>query len=153
MPLFYRTLTHRPGACLAATSRRSAPVVVGLLASAVAVLGVAAVWAGVAAMTGTQCGWMAPLAALDAALLLRLADWRAGRGRALVALVVTAATVIVGNALVATTLIGRAMGMRPFEAVSRMTLDLAWLHTWSNSGATEAAWYLLALALAWLAGR
>ena len=138
---------------MTASPRPSTYVTVGLLAGIAAIAGVAGIWAGVAAMTSAQCSWIAPLAALDAALLLRLANWPPGRARAALATGITLATVLAANLLVATALIGRAMGLRPVEALSRMSLDLAWLHAASNSSWPEAAWYGLALVLAWLAGR
>ena len=130
----------------------SAPAL-ALLACAVAIAGVAAVWAGASLILGGQCGFFAPLAALDAVLLLRLANWPAGPGRAALAGGVTLATIALGNYLLAAAHIGRAMGLRPVEAVGKMSLDLAWLHAQSNSGWAEGGWYLLALVLAWRLGR
>jgi hypothetical protein len=132
---------------------RSASLASGVLVGVVAVVGVAAIWAGLAAMRGGQCAWMAPLAALDAALLLRLANVPTGSKRSGMALAITAATIAVGNVLVATALIGQAMGMRPVHALGRMSPELAWMHIQANSSWTELAWYALAFVLAWRVGR
>lgn len=124
-----------------------------LLACAVAVVGVAAVWAGMSLVTRSLCGWMAVIAALDAALLLRLANWPGGRGRALAALAVVVLTVLVAAYFVATAQIGRTLGLRPFEALPRMSLELAALYLRSNAGWVEALWSLSATAVAWRAAR
>ncbi len=124
-----------------------------LAACAVAIVGVAAVWAGVSLITRTQCAWMAPVAALDAALLLRLATMPAGRVRVALALAVTLLTIVAANFLVASAQIGVSMGLRPVEAVSRMSLELAALHAQFNNGWIEAGWYALALVLAWRCAR
>jgi hypothetical protein len=153
MPLFYRSPSIAPGTRVPALPVRSSTLVLGASIGAVAIVGVAAVWAGLAAIVASQCAWMAPVAALDAALLLRLASFPAGSRRAALALAITAATIVVGNALVATALIGRSMGMRPVHALTRMSPDLAWLYVQANSGWVELAWYALAGVLAWRVGR
>lgn len=132
---------------------RSSTLPLALAACAVAIVGVAAVWAGVSLITRTQCAWMAPVAALDAALLLRLATMPAGRVRVALALAVTLLTIVGANFLVASAQIGVSMGLRPAEAVSRMSLELAALHAQSNNGWIEAGWYALALVLAWRCAR
>ena len=132
---------------------RFSTIVLGALVGVLAIVGVAAVWAGLAAIVASQCAWMAPVAALDAALLLRLASFPSGTQRAALSLAITAATIVVGNALVATALIGRSMGMRPVHALARMSPDLAWMYVQANSGWVELAWYALAGVLAWRVGR
>jgi hypothetical protein len=136
-----------------ASPLRSSTLALGVLIGGVAIVGVAAIWAGVAAIVASPCAWVAPLAAADAAVLLRLANFPAGKSRAALALAITAATIVVGNALVATALIGRGMGLRPVHALGRMSPDLAWMYVQSNSGWAELAWYALAGVLAWRLGR
>ena len=96
---------------------------------------------------------MAVVAALDAVLLLRLASWPPGRARAAVALGTTLLTVALANYFVAATLIGLSMGMRPFESVPRMSLELAMLYAGSNNGWMELGWTALACVVAWRLGR
>lgn len=120
-----------------------------LVACAVAIVGVAAFWAGVSLVAGGLCAWMAVLAALDAVLLLRLANWPAGRARVVLALVVVALTVLVAGYFIATAQIGRSMGMRPFEALPRMSVDIASLYLRSNLGWIDAVWVALAGIVAW----
>ena len=120
-----------------------------LAACAVAVIGVAAVWAGLSLITNGPCGWMAVLAALDAILLLRLANWPPGRSRVAVALGVIGLTVICAGYFIATAQIGRMMGMRPYEALPRMSVDLASLYLRANVGWAEALWLMLAGVVGW----
>jgi hypothetical protein len=122
----------------------TATVAIALFAGIAAIAGVAAIWAGIAAITMGQTAWMAIVAALDAALLMRLAGWPGGRSRAALAL---------ANALVATAQIGRAMGMRPYDALPAMSVELAALHARSNTGWVELVCYVVAMAIAWRLGR
>lgn len=124
-----------------------------LAACAVAVIGVAAVWAGLSLIANGPCGWVAVLAALDAILLLRLANWPPGRSRVAVALGVVGLTVFCAGYFIATAQIGRAMGMRPYEALPRMSFDLASLYVRSTVGWAEALWLALAGAVAWRGAR
>jgi hypothetical protein len=104
-------------------------------------------------VTRGPCAWMAPVAALDAALLLRLASWPAGRPRVALVLSVTVLTVLVANFLVASAQIGVTMGMRPVHAVPLMSVELAALYARAHTGWVEAGWYALALVLGWRAAR
>jgi hypothetical protein len=131
----------------------TATVAIALFAGIAAIAGVAAIWAGIAAITMGQTAWMAIVAALDAALLMRLAGWPGGRSRAALALGITALTIVFANALVATALIGRAMGMRPYDALPAMSVELAALHARSNTGWVELVCYVVAMAIAWRLGR
>jgi hypothetical protein len=127
--------------------------VIAVLSGLAAVAGVAAIWSGLTVMLGGPCGWMAVVAALDAALLLRLASFPAGRERAAFALVITAATVAAGAFLFATAHVGLMLGMRPSESVWKMSLGLASLYVQANTGWVELAWVGAALMIAWLSNR
>jgi hypothetical protein len=141
-------------AIAAARSRPSIIVAVfTLVASVVAVAGVAAIWAAASLVSGGNAGWMAVIAAADAALLLRLAGYPRGRGRSVLALAITLATVSFAGFLIATSKIGLSMGLRPVEAIGRMSGDLAWLYVQSNSGWVELGWLAAGCALAWRLGR
>lgn len=126
---------------------------VAFLASFVAIAGVGAIWAGASAITGTQCAWIAILAALDAALLLRLATWPSGSSRAAMAFGITLLTIVCANAFVAAAQIGRIMGLRPYESLPRMSLELTTMHVQTHNGWPELLWYAAALVLAWRLGR
>ena len=124
-----------------------------LAACAVAIVGVAAIWTGASLIFRAPCAWIAVLAALDAVLLLRLANWPAGRSRVLVALGVLLLTVLCAGYFIAGAQIGRAMGMRPHEALPMMSVDLARLYLSSNVGWIEALWLALAGVVAWRGAR
>jgi hypothetical protein len=130
-----------------------AATVAAWLASLVAIAGVAAIWAGVSLATASNVGWMALVAGADAALLLRLSGYPAGIDRGLMALIVTVSTAAFGGFLIATAKIGLAMGLRPIEAIGRMSIDLAWLYVEANAGWAELGWLAAGCVLAWRLGR
>jgi len=78
------------------------------------------VWSSLALVSGRQHGWMALLAALQAAGLLRLGRMRPGLARALLAAAATVLTSACVQWLVASGHIGGQMGMAPWEAAPRM---------------------------------
>jgi hypothetical protein len=130
---------------------RPLPRWIVLPALIMAVLGVAAVWAGVTMVSGSRAPWFAMIVALDAVLILHLAGWRRIGGHAMLALAVTAATIVVAQGFIASAQIGSALGLRLADALPRMSAELAVLHVCSNAHASELAWYLAALLLAaWL---
>ena len=130
-----------------------AAVPLALAACAVAVLGVAAVWAGASVLLKGPGAWFAIVAALDATLLLSLANWPRGPRRAAVAIAVTLLTIVVAQYFVATANIGVVMGLRPYESLPLMSLDLAWLYAVNNTGPFEWACYAIAVGLAWAMAR
>lgn len=130
-----------------------ASVPLGLAACAVAVFGIAALWAGASVLLGSSAAWFAIVAALDAVLLLRLANWPRGARGAAVTVAVTLLTIGVAQYFVATAKIGVVMGLRPFESLPLMSFDLAWLYAQNNTGAFEWGCYVVALVVAWLLSR
>jgi hypothetical protein len=157
MRLFYRAAPPTGDRVSASTINRRPPgllvTVFAWLASLVAIAGIAAIWAGASLVTAGNVGWMALVAAADAALLLRLAGYPGGNDRALFAVIVTVSTAAFAGFLIATAKIGLAMGLRPVDAIGRMSLDLAWLFVESNAGWTELGWLAAACVLAWRLGR
>jgi hypothetical protein len=140
----------------AATSPRrpsAAITVFAALVSVVAIGGVGAIWAGVSLIVGSNAGWMALVAALDAALLLRLSGYPTSSERAFFAVMITLGTSACAGYLIATARIGMAMGLRPADAIGRMSLELGWLYVESNSGWVELGWLAGACLLAWRLGR
>ena len=124
-----------------------------LLACAVAVFGVAAVWAGASVLLRGSAAWFAIVAGLDAVLLLCLANWPRGAARVATAVGVTVLTIAVAQYFVATARIGVVMGLRPFESLPLMSGQLAWLYAQQNTGAFEWACYAIAVAVAWIFSR
>lgn len=134
-------------------AERRASLLLLLSVSIVAVAGVGAVWSGLSLMLRSGCGWMAVVTALDAALLLRLANVPAGNTRAVWAVGITLATVLVAWFLIAGAQIGLLMGFRPADAIWKISPGLAWLYTRTNVGWIDLMWLAGGLGLAWRFGR
>lgn len=115
------------------------PLAVGLLLLGSA--GIAAAWILLADASGAQSSWMAVIAALDAAWLLRLARARPGVVRALAGCTATLLAIVIANWGIVASQLARPMGMMPWESALKLgthhacTLaslantpaDLAWL--------------------------
>lgn len=123
------------------------------VATLAGILGIAAIWTGVAVVSGKPAGWMALVAAVDAVLLLRLAGVRSGWPRAGMAMAATAATAVLANWFIVATQLGLAMGLRPLPSALRLGPDLAWQLTIQANGGLDLAAILAALALAAWWGR
>lgn len=115
--------------------------------------GAAAAWALLALAVDRQCGWMALVAAIDAAWLLRLGRFPGGALRALLALAATALAIVLANWWIAGAQIGTMVGLLPWDSIPR----LGWSHAWTlvslANHAAELAWYGLALVVAAWMGR
>ncbi|WP_066097715.1 hypothetical protein [Xanthomonas massiliensis] len=110
-------------------------------------------WTMVALASGRQAGWMAVVAALEAAFMLRLGGWRGGPGRIVLALLATAAVVLAANWCIASAYVGGAMGLSPWASLSRMGPAYAWtLSVLANSG-VDLAWMAIAAVAAVMAAR
>ncbi|HRO63041.1 hypothetical protein [Thermomonas sp.] len=110
--------------------------------------GFAAFWVLLALLLGRQCAWLAPLAALDIALLQGLARWPHGAGRALAATLATALTVALANYMIAAGQIGMGFGLRPGESALLMGADYAWLLVTLANSRADLVWYAAGIALA-----
>jgi hypothetical protein len=89
--------------------------------------GFAAFWMLLALALDRQCAWLAPLAAVDMVLLLRMAKWPAGMSRAAWAVLATAFVIAAANVLIAAGQIGQNFGMRPWESALKLGPSYAWL--------------------------
>lgn len=115
--------------------------------------GIAAGWALVALLTGRQCSWMALVAAVDAAIVLRISGARPGALRACAAMAATAFAIALANWWIAAGQIGRSLGLLPWDSSLRLGPDYAWtLATLANRPA-DVAWIAAALLFAAIAGR
>ena len=109
-------------------------------------------WTALALATGRQHGWMALLAALEAAWMLRLGGMPAGWPRSLLAVLATVAMIVAVQWLVASAHIGAQMGLAPWEAAPKMGAFYVWTlarlaNTWLDVICLAAA-PLLALRIA-----
>lgn len=119
----------------------------------VGVLGMATIWAVVALVTRQPCAWLAVVAALDMALLLRLSGAPAGRWRRIAAVLGTAMTIAFSYWMVVATQMGQVVGLKPMASAWRLGPQLAWDLTLLNQNGWDLLWLLLALPLAaWWAG-
>lgn len=118
-----------------------------------ACIGFVVVWVVLAWSKNSQCGWMALLAALDAAWILRLSGWPAGVQRALIGVVATAGIVLLANWFIIAVHLGEVMGLDPLGSAVRLGLQHAWTLAQLANGGFELAMIGMALLLAAIASR
>lgn len=120
-----------------------------LLAGACAAL--ATVWVLLAWSTGRQSAWMAVLAALDAAWVLRLTGWPAGQSRAIAGMLSTALTIAVANWWIIAVNVGAQFGFEPWESSLRLGFRHAWLlGSMANDGLDLALYAAAVLVAGWI---
>jgi len=112
------------------------------------VLGVCAVWVIVAVASNRPCAWMALLAALDVALMLRFSGVRPGPARVLAAVLGTAVAVLLAQWLIVATQMGLALGLQPLDSAMRLGPALAKQLLMISLGRADLAWLLASLPLA-----
>lgn len=119
-------------------------------------LGVAAVtaaWVVVATTSGRQSSWMALLAALDAAFLLRIGGMPGGWRRAGWAVGATACTIVLANWGIVAAGIGRLVGVGPLDSALKLGSGLAWTVVQLTHGPLDVAWLAVSLVVAAWAAR
>ncbi len=119
---------------------------------ALGAVGFAAAWMLVALRFDRQLAWLAPLAAADMTLLLATAHWPAGRSRAAVATLATAATIALALFGIVAGQVGMGMGLRPWESALRLGPSYAWELAQLATHPGDLAWYALGVAVAVVAG-
>lgn len=125
----------------------------GALLLALGIGGFAAVWIMLGAFTSRQNSWMAVLAALDIAWMLRLGGWRPGPRRAMAGMTATALTVLVANWGITASHLGRAMGLQAWESALKLGSDHAWTLAQLANDAGDVLWLVLALVVAAVVSR
>jgi len=139
-------------------ARTAAPISAGvwlltLVCVTVGILGLAAGWTGAALVTRSQSGWIALVAAVDAAIMLRLAGFPAGRLRALISVLMTLAAIALANYLIVAARLGTRLGIEPAESARLLSVEMAWvLAGYANSG-WDLAFIAISAVLAWWWGR
>lgn len=111
-------------------------------------VGIAAAWVLCALAFDRHCGWMAVVAAIDAALLLRFAGLRGGPARIGWALAATALAIALANWGAVATRVGRTFGLLPIESLDRMGAGFAWTLVQLVNGPVELAWMAAAAVVA-----
>lgn len=114
--------------------------------------GFAAAWMLLALALDRQCSWLAPLAALDVVLLLRMARWPAGPSRAAWAVLATGFVVAAANALIVAGQVGQNFGLRPWESALKLGPSYAWLLLGLAIDRIDLAFWAASLVVALWAG-
>lgn len=120
-----------------------------LLALCIGVLGMTAAWLGLSMLLRSPCGWLAPVAALDMALMLRLSAAPAGRLRAALAILGTAAAIALSYWMLAATQMGQLLDLSPLESAQRLGPVLAGELVRHMTSGWDIGLAALALVLAW----
>ena len=123
------------------------------LAWVAGVLGMVALWTAVSLALRSPSGWLALVAAVDLALLLRLSAMPAGRPRAWAAVAGTALAIALGYWFHAAMMMGLMLGLQTVDSALRLGPVLAGELIRHGTSAWDIAWALLALPLAWRLAR
>lgn len=115
--------------------------------------GFAAAWVLLAYARNDAFSWLAVLAALDIALLLRMGRLRPGWRRACWGVAATALTIVAASWGIIAAQVGKPMGLLPWESVRRMGLEHAWLLAQLSNDAVDLAWFGAALLIAAVVSR
>ncbi len=128
-------------------------LLLAICAALLAAAALGALWSLLALAAGNHAAWMAPLAALLLAALLRYNNHPPGPRRALVCALLVLLTSAHANYLIAAGFIAGQMGLELPDAIRVIGLDMAWAVTRAHASAADLASYavalLLALALGW----
>ena len=116
-------------------------------------LGAAAAWVLVAMALDRQSSWMALVAAADAALIVRLVRLRPGPLRALRGALATLLAILAANWGIVAAWLGRNLGLLPWESMTKLGPEFAWLLMRLSNTAADLAWLAAALLLAAFASR
>lgn len=109
-------------------------------------------WLTFALVTGSQGGWLAIIAALEAAWMLRLGELHGGKPRMCIAMLATLLIALAANWGIAAAWIGGPMGLTPWESALRMGPHLGWTLIGLANGPLEILCLGIGLLLAaWLA--
>jgi hypothetical protein len=115
--------------------------------------GIAAAWVAVAVLTASQCGWMAVLAALDAAFLLRLGGARPGTSRMASGIVATALAIGLAHWGIVSAHLAGMMGLSLFDTAARLGPSFALTLSSLANTPMDLAWLAIGLVLAAIASR
>lgn len=137
---------------LAAVIMRVINLVLGVLAALLAAAALGAIWSLVGLAGSGRAAWVAPLAAIALASLLRFNSHPPGRTRALVSAALLVLTAAHANYLMAAGFIAGQMGLDLLDALRIIGLDMALAVSRAHADAGDALAYAIALGLALLMG-
>ena len=115
-------------------------------------LGFVSAWVLAALFFERQCAWLAVVAAADMVLLLSIARWPAGTGRAALAFIATAVAIALANFGIAAGEVGQGFGLRPWESALMLGPDLAWTLLEMANSPLDLAFYAAGLLVSLAAG-
>lgn len=115
------------------------------IALVVGTLGMSAVWVAASVLSDRSCSWLALVAAIDMALLLRLTDAPKGRLRMVLGVGATALAVAISQWLIVATQLGVSLGLEPLASAVRLGPALAW--QLGKLSLTGADWILMVASL------
>lgn len=115
--------------------------------------GFAAAWILLAHALDRQCSWMAVLAALDAALLLRLGGVARGIARGVWGMVATVIAIVLANWGIAAAEFGQSVGLLPWDSALRLGLGHAWMLVGLVNDRVDIAWLAAGVAIAAVTSR
>lgn len=116
-----------------------------LLALFAGIAGISAVWVAIAQLSGSTGSWLALVAALDMAVLLRLTHAPAGRARMFAAVLATAVAIGFAFWMLAAIRLGGLIGLAPLDSALRLGPHLAW--QMAKLALNRVDWVLLVAAL------
>jgi hypothetical protein len=119
-----------------------------LLGLGAGIAGISAVWVAFSELSGSSCSWLALVAAIDMAVLLRLTHAPAGRARMLVAVSATALAIALAHWMLAAIQMGGLIGLAPLESAQRLGPSLAWQLAKLRLDRVDWVWLVAALPLA-----
>lgn len=96
------------------------------LALLLGILGMSAIWVAAAVLAHSTCSWLALVAAIDMAVLVRLTGAPPGPLRSFAAVLATALAVALSQWLIVATQLGFVLGLAPIASSLRLGPALAW---------------------------
>ena len=125
----------------------------GALLALIGSTGIAAAWVAASMLTASQCGWMAVIAALDAAFLLRLGGARPGHVRMALGVAATLLTIVMAQWGIVSANLSGMMGLPVLDTALRLGPSLAWTLASMANTTMDLAWLAIGLVLAAIASR
>ena len=119
---------------------------------ALGMLGFVSAWVLAALFFERQCAWLAVVAAADMVLLLSIARWPPGTGRAALAFIATAVAIALANFGIAAGEVGQGFGLRPWESALMLGPDHARTLLEMANSPLDLAFYAMGLLVALVAG-
>lgn len=110
--------------------------------------GMVGAWVAAGSLSGSSLSWLALVAALDVAMLLRLTQAPASRARILLAVLATGAIVVASQWLLAATRVGVLVGMQTLASAARLGPALGWQVVQLSLDRVDWVWLLASLPLA-----